>query len=574
MQNEKLQQSQTLLNKFSWSIIPVGPDKKPLIPWKEYQTRRPTPEELKQWFNQFPDANIAVVTGKISNLTVVDIDPQHDGTDKPFTSLSTVKSATPSGGWHYYFKYDPDIRSTTGLRPGIDIRSEGGYVVLPPSINANSKSYKWLLSPFTGAPILNAPHFLKVWQRVNTLQSRAIQTENPFKGVAEGNRNTRGTELVGKLLYHMPSNTWESTVWPLIENWNKQNKPPLDEKELRSMFESIANKEYAKSQVKTQIKKPLSFTDLMAAHYEEETWLVDSLIPSEGIIAISGIPASYKTWFVLEMAIAISSGIPLFDTFKTIQTGVLLVDEESGCRLLQKRLKLITDRKTLPISVLPKTGFKLTQQSAKEILSFAKENKIGLIVFDSLVRIHNARDENDALQMAAVFSLMQSLTVAGITVIFIHHNRKQGASVGALSQSMRGSSDILAAVDCHIAVERDENELTIIQTKLRNAEENKPFKIKLIQQENKIVFEYLGKSDKPISIKDSVKQGILDILSISDEPLNKETVLSKLGETGVQHSRSTFKTVMAQLIEEGVVHSQKGVKNEILCSIKPFVGDG
>ena len=50
--------------------------KRPLISWKEYQTRLPTEEEVCQWFDQNPHANIGIVTGKISNSVVFDLDSE------------------------------------------------------------------------------------------------------------------------------------------------------------------------------------------------------------------------------------------------------------------------------------------------------------------------------------------------------------------------------------------------------------------------------------------------------------------------------------------------------------------
>ena len=56
------------------SLIPVGKDKKPLLPsWKEYQSQRASLEQIKEWFSN-NDVNIAVVTGLISGIAVVDFD--------------------------------------------------------------------------------------------------------------------------------------------------------------------------------------------------------------------------------------------------------------------------------------------------------------------------------------------------------------------------------------------------------------------------------------------------------------------------------------------------------------------
>ena len=53
------------LKEYSFSLIPLKPDKKPTIEWKSYQTKRPTPWELTCWANKWPDSMLAVVTGKL-----------------------------------------------------------------------------------------------------------------------------------------------------------------------------------------------------------------------------------------------------------------------------------------------------------------------------------------------------------------------------------------------------------------------------------------------------------------------------------------------------------------------------
>ena len=58
------------------SVIPVSREKKPLTKWVEFQSRYPTGEEIAAWFREWPDANVGIVTGKISNLTVIDCDSQ------------------------------------------------------------------------------------------------------------------------------------------------------------------------------------------------------------------------------------------------------------------------------------------------------------------------------------------------------------------------------------------------------------------------------------------------------------------------------------------------------------------
>ncbi len=129
----------TYLNR-GWSVIPIRAGQKtPLLAWEVYQRRLAAEDELMDWCDQWPAMNLAIVTGRISDLTVLDVDTTHDG----LASLTRLReqglvlpptriAATPHG-FHYYLRHDARLPTVGGLLPGIDIRSEGGYVVAPPS---------------------------------------------------------------------------------------------------------------------------------------------------------------------------------------------------------------------------------------------------------------------------------------------------------------------------------------------------------------------------------------------------------------------------------------------------------
>jgi len=125
--------------------MPVKRDKKPLLTtWAEYQTEKATTALIDKWWDTWPDANIAIITGQTSGIIVVDADSENglleldkiDSTIKP-----TVK--TPKG-WHYYFKCEDTFGNATRFVPDCDIRGQGGYVVAPPSRNGDGNEYKFL----------------------------------------------------------------------------------------------------------------------------------------------------------------------------------------------------------------------------------------------------------------------------------------------------------------------------------------------------------------------------------------------------------------------------------------------
>lgn len=130
------------------SVIPIRGDKKPFIPWTEYQKRQANAEEIRAWWGKYPGAMIGIVTGGISGIFVIDCDSQegYEAIQKLIPDNIIIPMArTPRGGWHLYFLFPEDCKLTvgTGIMPGVDFRGEGGYIIAPPSINGDGKGYTW-----------------------------------------------------------------------------------------------------------------------------------------------------------------------------------------------------------------------------------------------------------------------------------------------------------------------------------------------------------------------------------------------------------------------------------------------
>lgn len=125
---------------------------------------------VRELWSRNPEAAIGIPTGSKTNVFVLDIDVKSgvNGFDwlREQESLhgdlpETAKASTPSGGVHYYFKYVENTRNRGALGAGVDIRSEGGYVLAPGSVMATGKSYQWLDFDGPGIPpIADAPQWL------------------------------------------------------------------------------------------------------------------------------------------------------------------------------------------------------------------------------------------------------------------------------------------------------------------------------------------------------------------------------------------------------------------------------
>ena len=135
-----------------WSVIPVREkEKRPAVPWKAYQSKCVSEKTLHDWFRHSPDYNVAIVTGALSGLVVMDVDPRHGGKEslreleKEHGPLpQTVESITGGGGRHVYFSHPGgEVHNRANIRPGIDLRGDGGCIVAPPSVHPSGKRYRW-----------------------------------------------------------------------------------------------------------------------------------------------------------------------------------------------------------------------------------------------------------------------------------------------------------------------------------------------------------------------------------------------------------------------------------------------
>ncbi len=134
-----------------FSLIPVRANsKKAAVNWKPYQNERATFDQVEEWHRNNPACNWAVVTGKISGITVVDCDSPEALQAAESLGLTNSCCVKTNHGHHFYFAYNDDgkIRKTvsgTGSPgtywpkiKGLDLRNNGGYALLPPSTG-----YEW-----------------------------------------------------------------------------------------------------------------------------------------------------------------------------------------------------------------------------------------------------------------------------------------------------------------------------------------------------------------------------------------------------------------------------------------------
>lgn len=233
-----------------WSVIPMhAHGKRPLVAWREFQQRRASADEIDRWFERWPDANVGIVTGRISGLVVVDIDAQHGGPDS-VAALETLHGALPptvealtgGGGRHLYYAHPgPLVSNRVAMRPGIDLRGDGGCVVGPPSVHPSGRRYKWVAGRDPGRQTLARPpvHFFGRGMSTDPPgHSRSNWRRLVREDIAPGQRNNTIASLTGHLLRHEID---VDVARELMLAWNRSHcRPPLPDDEVVQVVSSIA----------------------------------------------------------------------------------------------------------------------------------------------------------------------------------------------------------------------------------------------------------------------------------------------------------------------------------------------
>lgn len=458
------------------SVIPIWPGKKnPKVSPIPYRSRYATEAELKSWFAN-GNSDLAILTGGISNIAVVDCDGK-EGINKAseLGIASWVTVYTRNAGEHLYFRADKEVENSVRRYPGIDVRGEGGYVVAPPSMG-----YHWLEGKNTQLHNLPPfPYFVFGYKKEELKRNTPGWIEEAIENLAEGNRNDTFARIVGKL--HRDGLTQGDILAMLVPIADNVGFPT---DELQTVIDSITRKPQPVSLYKT-----LSVSDITKAPKTE--WLVKPLFAKESVNILAGVPGANKTWLALDLAFKLANGGEWLG-FKTEPSRVLYIDEESSFAGLSDRLKLLSDKSPSNLSFLVGQGFKFTSQEKLNMLSsLLRDGSYSLVVIDSFTNCHSA-DENSAVSLASVFDVIKGLVREfKCSFLLIDHEGKgamirDNEGISPNQYDIRGSTVKSASVDSVLTVRKKQFGMTLYHTKSRWASQISPLSFEVKNINNKI----------------------------------------------------------------------------------------
>jgi hypothetical protein len=253
-----------------FSVIPIGNSKKPLVKWERYQTQHATMDEVAEWFQKWPNANIGIVTGAISGLVAVDADgPKGETWIEAHLPPTAVYQKTGKGKHAIYAHPGYEVRNRGRLAPEVDIRGDGGYIVVEPSVHETGVVYEWVyIEGFNGFDDLTQyePPQAQVSESYPKLGQGNLNKDlsNVSPWISEddpcpmGRRNNTLAQLVGHWLNENPD---YFAALDRAKQWNVARcNPQLGESELTTTVRSIYRRHVTNSPTPPQAE-PVEVVD-------------------------------------------------------------------------------------------------------------------------------------------------------------------------------------------------------------------------------------------------------------------------------------------------------------------------
>lgn len=515
-----------------WRIFPCrAKDKLPLVKaWPTVATS--DAEQIRRWWAQFPDAMIGLPTGREAGVWVLDADVRSDGRDglvwihemeeacEPLPGGPT--SATPSGGRHFFFRYDPDepVTNRRGkLPPGVDVRGDGGFVVLPPSVREDGQAYIWLTSP-EDADFPDAPRWLLSLLRRSEQTPPSASAEHFVEEPASGRYAESALERECRSMANAPSGTRNQTLNTAAFNLGQlvgsgalaservraeliaascacglyQDDPRAVEKTIASGLRAgIAQPRTPPERIQRihDIASDLLRNAGLAdpeddgeeagdtsdpyagfVRYGEATdpppALVKGLLPKEGIAFVGGQSGAGKTFLVCHLAACLAAQQTFFGRQVKERVGVAIMAAE-GAGTLPLRLKVagedIAGDEPLPIAFLPSVP---NLMDAKEVERLGQRLKalsramlehdgvrLGAVIVDTVAAAFEMQDEDSNAEAARAIRRLKTLGDALGALVIGVHHFGKDPTTG-----LRGASAWRAGADTVLSVLAERNQIT------------------------------------------------------------------------------------------------------------------
>ena len=222
--------------------------------------------------------------------------------------------------------------------------------------------------------------------------------------------------------------------------------------------------------MRVDCEQPLPVVRVGEIPSEENThrWLVEQLWGASSVGVIGGAPKCSKTWLGLDLALSVATGTPCLGKYAVPDPGPVLVYlAEDALPVVRERVEGMArhrglDFDAVAIHVITAPTLRLDREPHRtRLFETARRLRPRLLLLDPLVRLHGI-DENHATEVAGLLAYFRSLQRRlELSLVLVHHTRKNAAGGVAAGQGLRGSSDIHAFGDSNLYLRRARERLML-----------------------------------------------------------------------------------------------------------------
>ncbi len=258
----------------------------------------------------------------------------------------------------------------------------------------------------------------------------------------------------------------------------------------------------------------------IASEESAQRWLVEGLWGASSVGVIGGAPKCAKTWLGLDMALSVATGTACLGKYAGPEPGPVLVYlAEDALLVVRERIAGMAryrglDLARVEVHVITTPVLRLDRDRDRARLwETTQRLRPRLLVLDPLVRLHGI-DENHAGEVAELLAYFRSLQrQLDLSVLLVHHTRKNAAAGVAAGQGLRGSSDIHAFGDSNLYLRRTPEHL-VLSNEHRAAPASAPVSLELVATDAKTThLEVIAELQDGTGKHRSLEERVLDLLA-------------------------------------------------------------
>ena len=298
--------------------------------------------------------------------------------------------------------------------------------------------------------------------------------------------------------------------------------------------------------------QPLPVVRVGEIRREQQTqrWLVEQLWGASSVGVIGGAPKCSKTWLGLDLALSVATGTACLGRYAVPAAGPVLVYlAEDALPVVRERVEGMARHRGLDLAgveihVITAPTLRLDREPHRtRLFATAQRLQPRLLLLDPLVRLHGI-DENHATEVAELLAYFRSLQrELDLSVVLVHHTRKNATGGVAAGQGLRGSSDLHAFGDSNLYLRRTRDRL-VLSSEHRAAPASPPVYLELVTTNTAMThLEVVGElhKEQQRSLEDEVlalltsgsvwtRAKLRDTLAVKNERLGE--VLESLTQAG------------------------------------------